>query len=168
MEALQGWSKHKFGNVLRELDKARKHLEILQLTNADQRDIRKATDYMQELLYREEMLWLQRSRITWLKEGDKNTRFFHQKAVWRRRRSKIKKLKCDDGTLNEVPSDMERMATSYFQELFTQDPSLNADRLLDMVQEKVTSEMNADLLIRPICITILYHNLLLFIDIFHI
>jgi hypothetical protein len=142
MEALQGWSKRKFGNVLRELDKARKHLEMLQVTNADQRDIRKATDHMQELLYREEMLWLQRSRITWLKEGDKNTRFFHQKAVWRARRNKIKKLKCDDGTWNEVPSDMERMATSYFQELFTRDPSLNADRLLDMVQEKVTPEMN--------------------------
>jgi hypothetical protein len=31
------------------------------------------------------------------------------------------------------------------QELFTRDPSLNADRLLDMVHEKVTSEMNADL-----------------------
>jgi hypothetical protein len=145
MEALQGWSKRKFGNVLQELDKARKHLEMLQLTNANQRDIRKATDHMQELLYREEMLWLQRSRITWLKEGDKNTRFFHQKAVWRARRNKIKKLKCDDGTWNEVPSDMERMATSYFQELFTRDPSLNADRLLDMVQEKVNSEMNADL-----------------------
>jgi hypothetical protein len=40
---------------------------------------------------------------------------------------------------------MERMATSYFQELFTRDPSLNPGMLLDMVQEKVTLQMNADL-----------------------
>jgi hypothetical protein len=111
---LQAWSKRKFGYVLRELDKARKNLETLMLNNADQRDIRQATDYMQELLYREEMLWLQRSQVTWLKEGDRNTKNFHQKAVWRARKNKIKKLKDDDGVWQEVPSDMERMATSYF------------------------------------------------------
>jgi hypothetical protein len=146
MDMLQRWSKKKFGNVLRELDMARKKLELLQQNNADQRAIRHAIDHLQELLYREEMIWLQRSRITWLKEGDKNTQFLHQKAVWRARRNKIKKLKDDDGVWQSVPSDMERMATSYFQELFTRDPpSLNPDMLLDMVQEKVTLQMNADL-----------------------
>jgi hypothetical protein len=33
---------------------------------------RAITDKMDELLYREEMMWLQRSRITWLTEGDQN------------------------------------------------------------------------------------------------
>jgi hypothetical protein len=40
---------------------------------------------------------------------------------------------------------MERMATSYFKELFTQDPSLNSDILIDLIQEKVSPEMNIDL-----------------------
>jgi hypothetical protein len=145
MSMLQGWSKRKFGNVLRELDKARKNLEYLRINNADQKEIRQATDHMQELLYREEMLWLQRSRVTWLKEGDRNTRFFHQKAVWRARRNKIKRLKNNEGVWHDGPSDMERMATSYFQELFTRDPSLNADDLISLTQGKVTMAMNDDL-----------------------
>jgi hypothetical protein len=145
MSMLQGWSKRKFGNVLRELDKARKNLEHLRINIADQREIRQATDHMQELLYREEMLWLQRSRVTWLKEGDRNTRFFHQKAVWRARRNKIKRLKNNEGVWQDGPSDMERMATSYFQELFTRDPSLNADDLISLTQGKVTMAMNDDL-----------------------
>ncbi|KAM0890726.1 hypothetical protein ACQ4PT_026820 [Festuca glaucescens] len=145
MAELQQWSKRKFGNVLRELDKSRKKLEELMLNGADQRDIRQETDHMNELLYREEMLWMQRSRINWLKEGDRNTRFFHQKAVWRARKNRIKKLKDDAGMSKDTPSDMERMATSYFKELFTRDPSLNAENLVNLFQEKVTADMNESL-----------------------
>ncbi|KAK1683368.1 hypothetical protein QYE76_044216 [Lolium multiflorum] len=142
MDALQTWGKNKFGNILKELKKARAQLEILLRNNASQREVREATDHMNVLLYREEMLWVQRSRVTWLKEGDINTRFFHQKAVWRARKNKIKKLKDNDGTWKDAPTDMERMATSYFQELFTKDPSLNSDHLVSLVQNKVSMEMN--------------------------
>jgi hypothetical protein len=40
---------------------------------------------------------------------------------------------------------MERMATSYFKELFTSDPSLHANGLIDLIQTKVTTEMNMEL-----------------------
>jgi hypothetical protein len=145
MDTLQSWSKKRFGNILKELKKARENLEFLKINNADQREIRRASDHMQELLYKEEMLWLQRSRITWLKEGDRNTKFFHQKAVWRARRNKIKRLKDEEGSWKDAPTDMERMATSYFKELFTRDPSLNSGELVDMIKEKVTASMNDDL-----------------------
>jgi hypothetical protein len=40
---------------------------------------------------------------------------------------------------------MERMATSYFKELFTRDPNLDYDELLNLLQAKVTNEMNDNL-----------------------
>jgi hypothetical protein len=115
------------------------------MNNASQKEIKEETDHMHELLYREELLWLQRSRVTWLKEGDQNTRYFHQRAVWRARKNRIKRLKDDEGTWKDVPTEMERMATSYFKELFTRDPSLQSDGLVNLFQEKVTEQMNNEL-----------------------
>nr|XP_051202956.1 uncharacterized protein LOC127316565 [Lolium perenne] len=63
MIVLQNWSKKKFGNVLKELDKCRKQLEELMWLNNDREAIRKVSGQMNELLYKEEMLWLQRSRV---------------------------------------------------------------------------------------------------------
>jgi hypothetical protein len=91
------------------------------------------------------MLWLQRSRIAWLKEGDRNTRFFHQKAVWRARKNKVKKLKDDQGVWQDEPKEMERMTNSYFKDLFTRDPSIDDSEVCPLFDQKVTEEMNADL-----------------------
>ena len=66
MKRLQDWSRKKFGNVIKEINKSRSRLEELMSMNADRKKIREANDRLNELLYREEMLWMQRSRIEWL------------------------------------------------------------------------------------------------------
>lgn len=73
MAKLHSWSRRKCKNVGREIEKGRKRLAELIESGADSRSIRSASDNLHELLYREEMLWLQRSRVNWLKEGDRNT-----------------------------------------------------------------------------------------------
>ena len=97
---------------------------------------------LDELLYREEMLWLQRSRITWLKEGERNTKYLHRRAVWRARRNLIQRLMKADGSWCVAPSEMERMASSYFKEVFTKDPTLDPNEVLDTISPKVSVEMN--------------------------
>lgn len=48
---------------------------------------------LEAVLLQEESLWRQKSRISWLKEGEQNTRFFHQSVLIRRRRNRILRLK---------------------------------------------------------------------------
>jgi hypothetical protein len=59
--------------------------------------------------------------VTWLKEGDKNTNFFHRKASNRSRKNKIKKLKLDDGSFTENNGDMKEVVSNFFKSLYKKD-----------------------------------------------
>ena len=85
---------------------------------------------------------MQRSRITWLREGDRNTQFFHRKAVWRARKNRIKALIDEAGVTYRDHGSMAAMATAYFSKLFTADSSLCADPVIDLIQTRVTDSMN--------------------------
>ncbi|XP_073363586.1 uncharacterized protein [Aegilops tauschii subsp. strangulata] len=145
MKRLQDWSRKKFGNVIKEINKSRSRLEEHMSMNADRKEIREANDRLNELLYHEEMLWMQRSFIDWLREGDRNTKFFHRKAVWRARKNRIKVLMDDDGVAHKDHDSMAAMATSYFTSLFTADTSLCADPVIDLINSRVTNDMNVQL-----------------------
>jgi hypothetical protein len=59
MTHLQKWSREKFGSVRIRLEKSRTRLEELLNMNTDRSEIRVVTDKMNELLYMEEMMWMQ-------------------------------------------------------------------------------------------------------------
>jgi len=46
----------------------------------------------------EEMLWKQKYRIQWLKEGEHNTKKFHKSAIDHRGDNKILSIKDDQGS----------------------------------------------------------------------
>ncbi|KAJ9680532.1 hypothetical protein PVL29_019761 [Vitis rotundifolia] len=66
----------------------------------------------------EEISWRQKSRQTWLKEGDKNTGFFHKMANSNRRKNCLKKIKVDGTWLSE-DQDIQRGVVRAFQSLLS-------------------------------------------------
>lgn len=63
-----------------------------------------------------EIKWKQKAKVQWLREGDKNTKFFHRIASSRRNTNFIHNLVEENG--NEVnASDLHNHITSYFMNL---------------------------------------------------
>lgn len=50
-------------------------------------------------LYKEEMFWMQRAKVTWLKEGDKNIEYFYKVASRRKGWNQIVSLRYNDKEL---------------------------------------------------------------------
>ena len=117
---LSEWGVHTFGHVRKELKMLSDELKRLR-SDADRigapshAEI-KVVERIMELNHREEIMWKQRSRIMWLTEGDRNTRFFHLRASQRRRRNRISKLKKHDGTVTVNEEEMGAMATDFFSD----------------------------------------------------
>lgn len=103
MNNLRSWSKENFGHVMKDVEKLHAELADLKLVDADRMAIRPKMNQLDELLYRDDMLWLQRSRITWIKEGQGKTKYFFWRAVWRALKNHIRRLRKQDGTWCKVP-----------------------------------------------------------------
>ena len=90
--------------------------------------------------------WAQRSRVFWLKDGGRNTRFFHSKASQRRRRNYINGLFDDSSSWTTNPTRISATILNFYKQLFTLSNPSGFETVLESIPKQVTDEMN-DLLI---------------------
>ena len=74
----------------------------------------------------EEVHWRQLSRELWLREGDRNTGFFHRMANAHRRNNSMDKIKINGVWLSEEKEVREGVANAY-QHLLTENSKWKAD-----------------------------------------
>jgi exonuclease III len=122
--ALKKWNKNVFGHCSTKIKELTDSIEEIQLherteTRASQEAYLHGE--LNEWLRRNETLWRQKSREMWLKEGDKNSKFFHLSTVIRRKRNSIDAIKDDAGVWITSKRGIREHVVDKFTQLFTEE-----------------------------------------------
>lgn len=129
------WNKEVYGNIetqrtkaLLELGKLDHLAELRTLSTQEKTQFLNLKLQLQQIATAEEISWRQKSRYLWLKEGDKNTKFFQRMANSCRRCNSIDRLRIGD-ELIEDKGRIQKMAfwsiiNKYTRKLNPGDPQL--------------------------------------------
>ncbi|OMP11560.1 reverse transcriptase [Corchorus capsularis] len=120
-KALQVWDRTIFGNVRSRIRVKQNELEELYMEVEQQEGnqaIQERLDELNVLYDQEEIMWRQRSRVSSLKDGDCNSRFFHSIASTRKRRNFIVAIRDEDGAWQSNRGSADKLILDYFDGIF--------------------------------------------------
>jgi hypothetical protein len=123
---LNTWNVEVFGNVEGNKRKLLKELQAVETVEGSralvEEEIQKKLEIVSELercLLLEEVCWRQKSRVKWLKEGDKCTKFFHFIANSNRRYNCIDSLLIGD-SISSNPAEIGEHVVQFYQDLLSE------------------------------------------------
>lgn len=115
----------------------------------DQNRIDEINSALRRAYQEEEQFWQQRSRIQWLKQGDRNTGFFHAATRTRRIINSIPVLEDTQGGAVYEESDITRLISEYFTQIFKTNGNASFLQIQNLLDRLVTPEMNERLIMIP-------------------
>uniref|UniRef100_A0A803LGQ4 CCHC-type domain-containing protein n=1 Tax=Chenopodium quinoa TaxID=63459 RepID=A0A803LGQ4_CHEQI len=118
---LASWAALTFGSVKKRIKEGEEKLKELKTGVMDGAKLEECNSIAIDLeaLYKlEESYWYARARLNELRDGDKNTKYFHHKASQRKVQNRIKGLFDENGEWFEERADLERLISAYFSNLF--------------------------------------------------
>lgn len=87
-------------------------------------------------------MWKQKSCELWLKEGDRNTKFFHLSTIIRWRRNHIDAIKSEEGHWVTSPTQIKQTILSSFKNLYAKEFVSFPEHLDNLMTNCITEEDN--------------------------
>jgi hypothetical protein len=154
-EKLKQWNKEVFGNIYQDKKVLEDKMGWLQeqciQEGYNEERKKEENQLIQEWEARckqEEILWRQESIVQQLKEGEKDTKFFHKSTISRRNHNKIMKIHDQEGIERESHQDIENSLINHFLNI-AREPNLDRTeeihRILRHISRVVTEEHNLNL-----------------------
>ena len=145
---LSSWSSSVYGHIPKKIQSKRNALSLLTQQDCSGElgaEIRVLQRELNELLDDEELYWGQRAKAHWLKEGDKNTKYFHAHASDRRKQNTILGIWDDFGRWCEEKERIAQAAVAYFKNIYTTASPSRVEDVVAAIPSRVTEDMNESL-----------------------
>ncbi|XP_038979184.1 uncharacterized protein LOC120109519 [Phoenix dactylifera] len=84
-------------------------------------------------------------QIQWIREGDRNTRFFHQSTIIRRHRNRIGRIRDSSGRVSEDQETVRRILVQFFRDRWTESGGTDGGACGSVPGRQVSVEENAAL-----------------------
>lgn len=121
--AISAWNWVQQHNSMKIIEQKKAELnESLSKPIEDTARIQEISPQLNSAYQAEEEFWRQRSRLLWLKLGDRNTGFFHAITKTRKRANAFSVLEKDDGIVVHKEEEIVQVIGEYFDKLFTTSP----------------------------------------------
>lgn len=122
-KALELWNRQVFRNIFRNKSRI-----LRRLTRLEKAIDEHPSHYLlqlhqnlslryQQLLEQEEDFWKHKSRLDWMAQGDKNTKFFHTTTIIRTKRNRIDYVQNSQGEMISDPQFVKQSLTNFFTDI---------------------------------------------------
>ncbi|XP_038979986.1 uncharacterized protein LOC120110122 [Phoenix dactylifera] len=126
---LRRWNREVVGDIFWRVEGVETAISELQskedlegtLSSSDMGDLRGLLATHHSLLRQHEIFWRQKSRVQWVREGDRNTSFFHRTTIIRRQWSTIHSLRDGSGHRVEGEPSIRQTLLDFFRTRWTEE-----------------------------------------------
>lgn len=147
---LKLWNKECYGNIFQSVAEAEDNVLKCQFefdtnpSHVNFQELDKAKRSLLDVQLQEERFWRDKSRATWLSEGDRNTSYFNSLVMQKRQINMSYKLKDSQG--NWV-SDLSIIhvtiqAVDHYQQFFSSEGLTMEGELLNVISSLITNDDN--------------------------
>eukprot|EP00253_Pinus_taeda_P035368 PITA_35368 len=153
---IKKWNKEEFGNIMEEKQRLEQEMEEIQQTIIIEGRLEESCktegiliSKLEERRKQEEILWRQKSRINWLREGERNTKFFHHARVQHRQRNRILSIKNEAGERVIEQEGIEKVLVDYHKDILTEpenDRGAAIENICKEIPKMVREEKNKALM----------------------
>jgi hypothetical protein len=130
-----GKRKKELEEELGELDSI---VESRELTEVEINKRDECSQNLERTLFQEEVSWRQKSMALWLKEGDRNTTFFHKLANSHKRNNKVAAMMVE-GNRTEDPAVIQKHIVQFYKALYFEQFQGRPNRILASMMENIMS-----------------------------
>ncbi|XP_019230679.1 PREDICTED: uncharacterized protein LOC109211586 [Nicotiana attenuata] len=154
-KVLSGWSRDTFGDIFQKIASLEEVVRVHEAefeanpTRLNKQKLQKVQAHLIKFLALEEKYWKQKAGMSWFKDGDRNTKFFHAQVRGRRKRLQLSRIQNSQGDWIEEDEDIAAEAIKFFEDQFSETAVPTSFEILDQVPSLVDVEQNSDLIKQP-------------------